>query len=93
MAGTLTIYVTRTRGHFWSYRPSKQLFLAVSGAQLVATFITVYGFSMAPIGWFWALAVWVYALAWLFINDFVKLAAYRLFDKSGERALVKMRKR
>ena len=92
VAGTLTIYVTRTRGHFWSYRPSKQLFLAVSGAQLIATFITVYGLSMAPIGWFWALAVWVYALVWLFVNDFIKLAAYRLFDRNQEPVLDKMRK-
>ncbi len=92
VAGTLTIYVTRTRGHFWSYRPSLALFAAVSGAQLVATFITVYGLFMAPIGWIWALSVWAYALVWFFINDLVKLAAYRIFGNRQETVLDVMRK-
>jgi H+-transporting ATPase len=35
---------------------------------------------MTPIGWRWAAFVWVYALAWLLVNDQVKLAAYRVFD-------------
>jgi len=47
----------------------------VIGTQLLATLITVYGVSMSPIGWFWAGAVWVYCLAWFFIEDEVKLAA------------------
>jgi H+-transporting ATPase len=92
VAGTLTIYVTRTRGHFWSYRPSLALFGAVSGAQLIATFITVYGAFMQPIGWMWALGVWAYALVWIVINDFIKLAAYRLFGNREETVLDSMRK-
>ena len=82
VAGHLTIFVTRTRGHFWSYRPSLPLFVAVVGTQIVATLITVYGLFMSPIGWMWALAVWAYALCWFFVNDLVKLAAYRLFGNS-----------
>jgi H+-transporting ATPase len=46
----------------------------------VATLIAVYGVFMAPIGWGWALVVWVYALAWFLVNDRVKLGAYRVFD-------------
>jgi len=84
VAGHLTIFLTRTRGHFWSYRPSLPLFLAVLGTQLLATLITVYGLFMSPIGWPWALAVWAYALVWFFINDFVKLAAYKVFGGKQE---------
>jgi len=80
VAGHLTIFVTRTRGPFWSTRPAPVLFFAVVGTQLVATLIAVYGLFMPPIGWGWALAVWGYALAWFFVNDRVKLAAYRIFD-------------
>jgi H+-transporting ATPase len=80
VAGQLTIFITRTRGPFWSMRPARVLFMAVFGAQLVATLIAVYGLFMPAIGWGWALAVWGYALAWFFVNDRVKLAAYRILD-------------
>ena len=92
VAGHLTIFVTRTRGHFWSYRPSLALFAAVVGTQIVATLITVYGLFMAPIGWMWALAVWAYALGWFVVNDFIKLASYRLFGNREETVLDSMRK-
>ena len=80
VAGHLTIFITRTRGPFWSIKPSKVLLGAVFGTQLVATLISVYGVFMNPIGWSWALLVWGYALAWSLINDRIKLAAYRLFE-------------
>ncbi|MFN2200185.1 MAG: plasma-membrane proton-efflux P-type ATPase [Caldilineaceae bacterium] len=81
VAGHLTIFVTRTRGPFWSIRPARVLVLAVLGTQLVATLIAVYGVFMTPIGWKWALFVWAYALAWFFINDIVKQVGYRLLDR------------
>lgn len=80
VAGHLTIFVTRTRGPFWSIRPSRVLFGAVAGTQLIATLITVYGVFMTPIGWGWALFVWGYALLWFLFNDRLKLGAYRVFD-------------
>jgi H+-transporting ATPase len=80
VAGLLTIFLTRTRGPFWSSRPAPILLVAAFGAQLVATLISVYGVLMPPIGWNWALAVWGYALAWFLVNDRIKLAAYRLLD-------------
>jgi H+-transporting ATPase len=80
VAGHLTIFITRTRGPFWSFRPAPILVGAVIGTQLLATLIVVYGLFMAPIGWGWALLVWGYALAWFLVNDRVKLAAYRVFS-------------
>jgi H+-transporting ATPase len=80
VAGHTTIFVTRTRRAFWSIRPAPILLGAVIGTQLIATLIAVYGVFMAPIGWHWALFVWVYALAWFVVNDRIKLAAYRVFD-------------
>jgi len=80
VAGHLTIFLTRTRGPFWSHRPARILWVAVLGTQIVATVIAVYGLFMTPIGWGWALFVWGYALAWFLLNDRVKLLAYRIFD-------------
>ena len=80
VAGHLTIFLTRTRGPFWSIRPARVLLLAVLGTQAVATLIAVYGVFMTPLGWGWALFVWGYALAWFLVNDRVKLLAYRFLD-------------
>jgi len=80
VAGHLTIFLTRTRGPFWSIRPAPILWLAVLGTQLLATLIAVFGFFMTPISWGWALFVWGYALTWFIVSDRVKLIAYRLFD-------------
>jgi H+-transporting ATPase len=80
VAGHMTIFLTRTRGPFWSIRPAPILWLAVLGTQILATLIAVYGIFMTPLGWGWALFVWGYAFAWFLVSDRVKLLAYRVFD-------------
>jgi H+-transporting ATPase len=80
VAGHLTIFLTRTRGPFWSIRPAKILWMAVLGTQIIATLIAVYGLFMTPLGWGWAGFVWGYALLWFLVNDRIKLLAYRIFD-------------
>ncbi len=89
VAGHLTIFLTRTRGPFWTIRPARILLVAVIGTQLVATLTAVYGVFMTPIGWKWALFVWGYALVWFLMNDRVKLLAYRVFDPTVEPLLIK----
>jgi len=84
VAGHMTIFVTRTRGPFWSIRPAKVLWIAVLGTQILATLIAVYGLFMTPLGWGWALFVWGYALAWFLVNDRIKLYAYQIFDPTAE---------
>ena len=37
VAGHLTIFLTRTRGPFWSQRPAQVLMIAVLGTQILAT--------------------------------------------------------
>ena len=89
VAGHLTIFLTRTRGPFWSIRPAKVLWIAVLGTQMLATLIAVYGLFMTPLGWGWAEFVWGYALAWFLLNDRVKLLAYRIFDPTKTPLLAK----
>ena len=81
VAGHLTIFLTRTRGPFWSIRPARILWIAVLGTQTVATLIAVYGLFMTPLGWGWAAFVWGYALVWFVVNDRVKLVAYWVLDR------------
>jgi H+-transporting ATPase len=80
VAGHLTIFLTRTRGPFWSIRPATIVWMAVVGTQIIATLIAVYGFLMPPLGWGWAAFVWGYAFAWFLVSDRVKLLAYRILD-------------
>jgi H+-transporting ATPase len=80
VAGHFKIFLTRTRGPFWSVRPGRILLVAVIGTQVIATLIAVYGLFMPAIGWKWALLVWGYSLPFFLLNDRVKLLAYRIFD-------------
>jgi H+-transporting ATPase len=89
VAGHLTIFLTRTRGPFWSIRPARILWVAVLGTQIVATLIAVYGLFMTPLGWGWAMFVWAYALVWFLVNDRVKLLAYRILDPVKTSVLAK----
>ena len=89
VAGHLTIFLTRTRGPFWSIRPARILWMAVLGTQTIATLIAVYGLFMTPLGWKWAGFVWGYAILWALVNDRVKLLAYRIFDPAKTPLLAK----
>ena len=86
VGGHLKIFITRTRGPFWSIRPAPVLLIAVFGTQIVATLIAVYGVFMPPIGWGWALAVWGYSLPFFLLNDRIKLLAYRIFDPATKKS-------
>ena len=83
VAGHLTIFVTRTRGPFWSIRPARVLLLAVLGTQTLATLIAGFGIFMTPLGWRYVALVWGYAVFWFLVTDRVKLLAYRILDPSG----------
>jgi H+-transporting ATPase len=93
VAGHLNIFVTRTRGPFWSIRPANILLVAVLGTQALATIIAACGLLMTPIGWHWAAFVWGYALVWFLVNDRVKLLAYRILDSTELPVLLRQARR
>ncbi len=90
IAGHLTIFVARTRGRFWRSKPAPVLVGAVVGTQLIATFLAVFGIFMTPIGWASAALVWCYAIAWLFINDEVKILTVRWLDRYHHHPALKL---
>lgn len=83
VAGHLTVFVARTKGHFWSVRPALPLFLAVVITQSIATLIVVYGILLPAIGWYLAAFIWVYALIAFIITDFIKVRFYKFLKGEG----------
>jgi H+-transporting ATPase len=83
VAGHLTIFVTRTRGHFWSIRPGGLLFWSAVITKILATLVVVYGVFVSPIGWGLAGFVWGYALLAFVLTDFLKVYFYKLIDHSN----------
>ncbi len=83
IAGHGTIYNTRIDDWFWKRPwPSWTLFNATFSSRVLGTIIAVYGFGlMEPIGWEWALWMWVYALTWFVFNDVVKMGVLRYYRK------------
>jgi H+-transporting ATPase len=80
IAGHLTIFLTRTRGRFWSIRPSATMFWAAVTTKILATLVAVYGWFITPISWELALFVWGYALAAFLVTDFLKVKIYGVLD-------------
>ena len=86
VAGHLTIYITRSAGTFWKRPwPNWRLVAATETTQIIGTLAAVYGWGMTPLGWKYALGVWVYALVWFFVNDMVKVEVHRLLNLGTQR--------
>jgi H+-transporting ATPase len=85
VAGHLTIFLTRTKGPFWSSRPSGALFFSAVITKVLATLFVVYGWYVASIGWKLAGFVWGYALATFVVTDFLKVGFFRLLDHTDIR--------
>jgi H+-transporting ATPase len=79
VAGHGTIYNTRIDDWFWKKPyPSWLLFNATFSTRVLGTLIAVYGVFITPVGWEYAIWVWVYALVWFVFNDTIKVATYRI---------------
>ena len=78
--GHLTIFLTRTRGHFWSIKPCGALLWSAVITKVLATLMVVYGLLVPAIGWQLTGIVWGYCLFYFVIVDFIKVP---LFKKWG----------
>jgi H+-transporting ATPase len=81
IAGHSTLYITRIDNWFWKPPwPSPLLMIATLGTEIVGTLIVVYGLFITPVGWEYALYIWLYALTWVFINDAIKMSVYKILN-------------
>jgi H+-transporting ATPase len=83
VAGHYTIFITRTRGPFWTIRPSAALFWSAVVTKVLATLLAVYGWYIAPLGWKLAGLLWAYVTLEFVVTDFLKVWIYRLVDHKG----------
>jgi H+-transporting ATPase len=85
VAGHLTLFVARTRQPFLTKPyPAPVLLFAILGTQVVAAMIVGFGLLVAPIPWSYVGLIWVYCLAWVFIEDWAKLHVYRHLALAGK---------
>ena len=80
VSGHFTVFMARTRGHFWSIKPATPLLLAVVVTQVIATLITVYGFLLPAMGWGLAGFIWLEAAVVFVLIDFLKVKIYQVLD-------------
>lgn len=83
VAGHLTIFLSRTKGYFWTIKPSAALFWSALVTKILATLVAVYGWYVAPIGWKLALIVWGYALCEFILTDLLKVRVYKVLEHSN----------
>jgi H+-transporting ATPase len=84
VAASLTVYVARTKGHFWERRPAKLLFLATTITQILAVIFVLFGILLPRLEWYYVIFVLVYAFIWFLITDFIKYYFYKFLRKRGK---------
>jgi H+-transporting ATPase len=78
VAGHLTLFVARSRKPFFSKpRPAPILLGAIVATQAVAVMIAGFGWAVTPVPFSYIGYVWLYCVAWIFIEDYAKLWIYR----------------
>ncbi|ASA77618.1 plasma-membrane proton-efflux P-type ATPase [Thermococcus sp. 5-4] len=81
VAGHLTIFVTRARGHLWEKPyPSSLLLWSAIITKILATLVVVYGIFVTPIGWKLAGLIWAYALVWMLVIDEAKVIVLKRME-------------
>ncbi len=79
--GHLLLFVTRSERWFFQRPwPSRPLFLAIVGTQLLAVLMCAFGWVVGPIAWSVIGWVWAYNLAWLLVLSAVRVTLERLLD-------------
>ncbi len=73
IGGHMLIYVAHTKDRWWNFLPSKEVILATSLTQMIATFLAITGIFMGgAISWKLALVVWIWAFFWMQVSELVK---------------------
>ncbi|MBN2641713.1 MAG: plasma-membrane proton-efflux P-type ATPase [Victivallales bacterium] len=85
VGGHLMLFLTRTKEFFFMIPwPSAPLFFAIVGTQIFAALMCGLGWFVPQLPWELVGMVWIYNLAWMFIQDIVKKITYRLIDGNAK---------
>jgi H+-transporting ATPase len=85
VAGHLTLFVARSRGPFWARPwPAPIMLWSAVITKILATLLVAFGIGLVtPISWWQIGFVWLYCIAWVFVEDRAKLTVYRHLDLKG----------
>lgn len=84
--GHLLLLVMRARGPFYLPPwPSRPLFLAVVGTQLLAVTMCAFGWFVSPLPWTIIGMVWLYMLVWMLLLDIVKQVINHRISENQQR--------
>jgi H+-transporting ATPase len=84
VAGHMTLFVARTRRPFFSNPyPAPLLLGAILTTQLIGAAIVGLGLFVTAIPWSWVGYIWLYCIAWIFIEDLAKMMVYHHLDLTG----------
>ncbi|GIW61653.1 MAG: plasma-membrane proton-efflux P-type ATPase [Patescibacteria group bacterium] len=73
ISGHMLIYVAHTKERWWKLLPSKEVILATSLTQIVATIFAFTGLLMpARVPFIWIVITWIWALGWMQISELMK---------------------
>ena len=84
IAGHLVVLVARTKGHFWSVKPSRKLLAAIIGTQTVATILVTFGILLPQLPIVYVIFIWVEMLIVFVITDYLKVGLYKYLIRKGE---------
>ena len=69
----MLIYVAHTKERWFKFLPSKEVIMATSATQIIATVLAVTGFLMpAHISISAAIFVWLWAFLWMQVSEIMK---------------------
>jgi len=73
ISGHMLIYVAHTKERWFKFLPSKEVIMATSATQIIATVLAVTGFLMpAHISISAAIFVWLWAFLWMQVSEIMK---------------------
>ncbi|NQU14175.1 MAG: plasma-membrane proton-efflux P-type ATPase [Desulfobacteraceae bacterium] len=79
--GHLMLFLTRTKKFFFiSPFPSRTLFCAIVGTQILAVLMCAFGWLVPALPWGLIGLVWVYNIVWMIIQDVIKVGVYHLIE-------------
>ncbi len=86
VAGHLTLFVARTREHFWKKPyPAPVMVWSALLTKLAGTLLAAYGFGLiTPISWTQIGLIWAYAITWAFFTDWAKVWVYKYFERHAK---------
>ncbi|MCL4354486.1 plasma-membrane proton-efflux P-type ATPase [Patescibacteria group bacterium] len=84
ISGHLLIYVVRTKERWFKFLPSKEVIIATTGTQLIASLFALTGvFMPAKISIFWVLIAWGWAFLWMQIGELAKILQLSFLTKKN----------